>query len=184
MVNMNAVDIRDALDSELDDVLAVERAAFGQDEEAELVKALLHDPSAQPTLSLLAFDNDRAVGHILFTAAHLTPATDTVSVALLAPLAVVPAAQGNGIGGQLIRHGLQRLSALDIGLVFVLGYPDYYSRHGFEPAGCLGFSAPYPIPEVNAAAWMVQALRADLIGQLSGTVVCADALNQPQYWLE
>ena len=41
-------------------------------------------------------------------------------------------------------------------LVFVLGHPDYYPRHGFKPAGALGFEAPYPIPDKNVNAWMVQ----------------------------
>ena len=64
--------IREASDSDLKDVLRVERLAFGHDDEAELVRALLSDPSAKPILSLLAFKGDVAVGHILFTTAHLT----------------------------------------------------------------------------------------------------------------
>ena len=46
--------IAEASDADLSDVLLVEREAFGQDEEAELVRDLLSDPSAQPALSLLA----------------------------------------------------------------------------------------------------------------------------------
>ncbi|MEM9163741.1 MAG: N-acetyltransferase [Cyanobacteria bacterium P01_F01_bin.4] len=178
------VKIRAALESDLDDVLFVEQAAFGHDDEAELVRALLEDPSAQPVLSLLAFQDDLAVGHILFTTAHLTSPQTTISIALLAPLAVVPDAQQQGIGGQLIERGLQLLSTSGIDLVFVLGHPDYYPRHGFQPAGQLGFEAPYPIPAEHADAWMVQALRPDVIGTISGKVVCADALNKPEYWRE
>ncbi|MEM8804967.1 MAG: N-acetyltransferase [Cyanobacteria bacterium P01_G01_bin.38] len=182
--------IQTASDLDLDTVLSIERAAFGQDDEAELVKALLEDPSAQPTLSLLAFQADRAVGHILFTTAHLkspqttTSLQTTVSIALLAPLAVVPDAQGQGIGGQLIKRGLQLLSQSGTALVFVLGHPDYYPRHGFQPAGQLGFEAPYPILAEQADAWMVQALCPNVIGTVSGKVVCADVLSQPEYWRE
>jgi putative acetyltransferase len=67
-------------------------------------------------------------------------------------------------------------------LVFVLGHPSYYPRHGFEPAIRLGLMAQYPIsPE---EAWMVRALRPGVIGQVRGTVVAADAMNRPEYWRE
>jgi len=174
--------IREALDSDIDDVLFVERAAFGHNEEAELVRDLLDDASARPVLSLLAFEDDRAVGHILFTAVRLTQTQN--KAAILAPLAIVPDSQKHGIGGKLIERGLQLLSKSGIDLVFVLGHPEYYTRHGFEPAGRLGFEAPYPIPDEHAEAWMVQALRPNVIGSVSGKVICADALNKPEYWIE
>lgn len=178
------IEIREAAKYELDDVLSVERAAFDSNEEAELVSALLDDPSAQPALSLLAWKSDRAVGHILFTAARLTETQNTASISLLAPLAVIPEAQKQGIGTQLIERGFQLLSQAGVELVFVLGYPTYYPRHGFKPAGPLGFETPYPILEEQATAWMVQALRPNLLGIVSGKVVCADALNQPEFWRE
>ena len=76
--------IRVALPSDLEDVLAIERSAFDSDEEANLVAALLEDPSAQPIMSLLAVAGDRPVGHILFTAAHLEP-TAPLSISILGP---------------------------------------------------------------------------------------------------
>ena len=85
--------IREAVESDLKDVLSIESAAFGHDKEAELVTTLLDDHSAKPVLSLLAFKNDRAVGHILFTTARLTDTKETASIAILAPLAIVPDAQ-------------------------------------------------------------------------------------------
>ncbi|MEM9272760.1 MAG: N-acetyltransferase [Cyanobacteria bacterium P01_F01_bin.143] len=174
--------IREALDSDLKDVLSVENLAFGREDEAELVRALIQDSSAQPILSLLAFKDDRAVGHILFTAAHLT--NNQNKIALLAPLAVVPDAQQQGIGGKLIEKGLQLLSQSGVDLVFVLGHPEYYPRHGFKPASRLGFDAPYAIAEEHADAWMVQALRPEIIGSVYGKVICADVLNKPEYWQE
>ncbi len=176
--------IREASDSDLNDVLRVERLAFGRDEEAELVSALLSDPSAKPILSLLAFKGDLAVGHILFTTAHLTNNQNTTAIAILAPLAIVPDAQKQGIGGKLIERGLQLLSQSGVDLVFVLGHPEYYPRHGFKPAGCLGLEAPYPIAHEHSDAWMVRALRPEVIGSVYGKVICADALNKPEYWRE
>ncbi|WP_439346591.1 GNAT family N-acetyltransferase [Vacuolonema iberomarrocanum] len=97
---------------------------------------------------------------------------------------MVPDFQGQGIGGQLIKRGLQWLSASGTDLVFVLGHPGYYPRYGFQPASPLGFEAPYPIPDKDADAWMVQALRPNVIGTVSGKVVCADVLDRPEYWRE
>ncbi len=176
--------IREASDLELDEVLFVEREAFGHDVEAELVRQLLEDPSAKPVLSLLAFVKDRAVGHILFTKARLEKNQTKASLVILAPLAIVPDSQKQGIGGKLIERGLQLLSKSWVDLVFVLGHPEYYPRHGFKPAGRLGFEAPYPIPDEHADAWMVQALRPDVIGSVNGKVICADALNKLEYWRE
>lgn len=179
--------IREGSSSDLEDILLVERLAFGEEEEAELVKNLVSDRSAYPILSLLAFQDDHPVGHILFTNAHLRNNQNTLlslSLAILAPLAVVPDAQKQGIGGKLIEKGLELLSKSRVALVFVLGYPEYYSRHGFKPAGRLGFDAPYLIADKNADAWMVQALRPGVIGSVSGQVICADTLNKPEYWQE
>jgi putative acetyltransferase len=175
--------IREALNSDLEDVLCVERAAFGSDEEANLVRDLLGDASAEPIVSLLAFIEDRAVGHILFTGARLMPEA-RLSISLLAPLAVVPDAQKQGVGRRLVEYGLRVLGTSGVDLVFVLGYPEYYTRWGFEPAGSLGFDAPYPIPEEHADAWMVKALRPGVIGAHRGKVVCAVQLNRPEYWRE
>ena len=176
--------IREASTADLADALTIERLAFGRDDEAELVKHLLKDSSAEPILSLLAFEQERAVGHLLFTAGHWRDKQLAVPISFLAPLAVVPDRQRQGIGSQLVEAGLQRLAALGTQLVFVVGYPSYYPRFGFEPAGPLGFSPPYPMPEAVADAWMVKALSPGIIGNVSGQVICADTLNRPEYWRE
>ena len=176
--------IREARESDLDDVLLVERSAFAGDDVAELTRDLLEDPSAKPALSLLALRDGRAVGHILFTAARLDQTRNTISASILAPLAVIPEAQKQGIGGRLVERGLQRLSESGVDLVFVRGHPEYYPRHGFRTAGHIGFEAPYPIPDKNADAWMVQALRPNVIGSVRGKVICADGLDRPEHWRE
>ena len=176
--------IREATNTDLNDVLLIEKEAFGYDKEANLVKDLLTDPSAAPLYSLLAFDNDRAVGHILFTSARLENENNGTCISLLAPLAVIPGFQKRGIGGTLIERGLQLLTEAGGDLVFVLGHPGYYPRYGFTPAGVQGFEAPYPIPEKHADAWMVQELRPGVIGSVSGKVGCADMLHKPEHWRE
>ena len=175
--------VRKALDSDLDDVLSVERAAFDLEEGAEIVQKLLGDDSAKPIVSLLAFQENRALGHILFSRATIEPNVP-LSISILGPLAVVPDAQKQGIGGKLIENGLDILSKSGVDLVFVLGHPTYYPRHGFKPASNLGFEPSYPIPEKNADAWMLQELRPGIIGNFRGKVICADSLDDPKYWRE
>ena len=178
------MEIRETKDTDLRAILTVEREAFGYDKEANLVRDLLGDPSARPLYSLLAFDNGRAVGHVLFTAARLEGKPNRASLSLLAPLAVIPDFQNQGVGGELIKEGLKHQSNAGVDLVFVLGHPGYYPRYGFKPAGVHGFEAPYPIPEEHADAWMVQELRPGVIGGVSGKVRCADMLDKPEHWRE
>jgi predicted N-acetyltransferase YhbS len=158
--------------------------AFGDDgcTILQLVDDLLVDATAQPCLSLVADLNARVVGHILFSTVHIQGDERNTKAMILAPLAVHPEHQNQGIGGQLIQAGIQQLTTADVALVFVLGYPQYYQRHGFTPAGTLGFEATYPIPVEQADAWMVQALRPDVIGQVRGRVVCPVTLDDPMHW--
>lgn len=174
--------LRRTTQDDLPAILQVQRQAFGQDEEARLTRAILADPTAEPTLSLLAEDDGKVLGHVLFSRAHITGSD--CRGAILAPLAVVPAAQGRGIGSKLVRAGLDRLRRDGVALVFVLGDPGYYARFGFTPARRRGLAAPYPIPEAHAEAWRVQALRDDVLGEVQGSVICCDALMQPELWRE
>lgn len=177
--------IRQTGDSDLNDILDVEKQAFGYDKEAELVRQLLSDGSAAPVLSLLAYRDTEAIGHILFTKAAIEGVDPSPLVYILAPLTVKPGFQKQGLGGMLIREGLRRLKEMDAEMVFVLGHMKYYPRYGFTPdAGRLGFPAPYPIPPEHADAWMVQALSPDGLCRTTGRVICADALLKPEHWRE
>ena len=178
--------LRIATETDLAGILAVHMGAFGGEgaEIAELVSALLCDETAAPVLSLVAQDDGQIIGHVLFTAVRLAGANREVSAQILAPLGVLPEHQGKGIGGALIREGLQRLAASGVELVFVLGHPDYYPKFGFAPAMALGLVAPYPILPANEPAWMVQELRSGVIGHVHGRVQCADTLNDPRHWQE
>lgn len=162
-------------------VLEIEREAFAASDVADLVADLLEDPTAKPFLSLLAWERDEAVGHIMFTPARFD-GVDGASISILGPLAVIPRAQRRGVGAALIAAGLERLARSGVDLVFVLGHPDYYPRHGFAPAIPLGFDAPYPISPPEA--WMVRQLSEGAVGRFRGTVVCADALDHPEHWRE
>ena len=173
--------------ADLPGLLAVHETAFGPDEGPEIVDLvvnLLKDPTAKPLLSLVATDENTIVGHILFTKVTITPHVKGLQAMLLAPLAVHPKTQNQGVGGSLIQEGFKRLTQSGVDLVFVLGHPEYYPKFGFQPAGERGFEAPYHIPQKHAGAWMVHELGPGVINRISGKVQCAHALDQPQYWQE
>lgn len=174
--------IREATSNDLSEVLRVEEEAFGYPKEAELVNDLLNDPSAKPTLSLLAMDGDEAIGHILFTSVSITGSD--VKASILAPLAVVPKAQNMGIGGKLIQEGLQRLKQHGVSIVFVLGHITYYPKYGFAPVHPHAINAPYPIPEEVRDAWMMQILDDTAPETINGTVVVSEELGKPEHWQE
>lgn len=186
-IPMKSLQIKQTTQVDLQDILHVENLAFGDDKGPEivgLVDDLLKDPTATPRLSLLAFDNDKPVGHILFTRSEIEGAEKSISSVILAPLAVIPEAQSQGVGRQLIERGLQILTESNTHLVFVLGHPGYYPRHGFTPAFPFGLHPTFPIPTINEPAWMVQELSPNTLNHVTGKITSADALNHPQYWQE
>ncbi|MEO1619273.1 MAG: N-acetyltransferase [Planctomycetota bacterium] len=182
-MNSSATQIRSATLDDRAPILAVHREAFG-DEDGEAIAALvsemLDDPTAEPIHSFVAEQSDDLVAHVLFTAVRVEPSE--VSAQILAPLAVSSDHQGSGLGTKIVNEALAQLELKGVELIFVLGYPKYYSRFGFAPAGVQGFDAPYPILPKNADAWMVKELQPRAIENNQGIVRCCRALDQPQYW--
>ena len=116
------------------DVDAIVEAAFGRADEARLVAALRE--SVEPRVSLVA----EVSGHVFFSPVRIEPeSANAPAVCGLAPLAVRPGLQRQGIGAALVREGLERCADLGWRAVFVLGDPAYYSRFGFVLAAPLGF---------------------------------------------
>jgi putative acetyltransferase len=166
-------------DVEIREGVAADRAAietlyprsFPDEDLLPLVADLLRDPGV--TISLVAVKAERVVGNIMFTRCGVKGHASRA--ALLAPLAVDPAYQSRGIGTELIRDGLRRLTEDGIEAVYVLGDPAYYGRLGFTREQSV--MPPYPLPDAWADAW--QSLRlGDRAGSLSGT------LALPAFWLE
>jgi predicted N-acetyltransferase YhbS len=179
--------IRKSTESERKEILNIHHQSFGKKKGpviAKLVDDLLNDETAMPILSLVAVENNKLIGHILYTKAVVTQTEILISAQILAPLAILPEEQKKGIGEKLINEGLRLLKASGTELVFVLGHPTYYPRCGFIPAGEQGFEAPYPIPEEHAGAWMIQELNGDILVKNSGKIQCSKVLSEPQHWRE
>lgn len=123
-------------------VRSVNEAAFGRRLEADLVERLCG--RSLQFLSLVAEDAGQAiVGHILFTSVTIEHAGG-VSVGMgLAPMAVRPECQRQGIGSALVRRGLSDLQARSCPFVVVVGHPAYYPRFGFVRASMLGIESQW-----------------------------------------
>ena len=65
----------------------------------------------------------------------------------LAPMAVLPERQRQGIGSELVETGLAELRERDCPFVIVLGHPEYYPRFGFEPASRHGIKCEWEVPD-------------------------------------
>ncbi len=181
------MNIRKANTNDRSAILHVHQEAFGDNKGvviSRLVDDLLQDPTAKPGFSLVAMENDNVIGHILFTKVTVKGAGKDLSAQILAPLAVLPGYQNQGVGCQLINTGLDALRKSGIKLVFVLGHPEYYPRCGFTPAGIHGLEAPYPIPAEHADAWMVQELCPGILDAEKGRVECSVSLQRPEHWRE
>lgn len=127
---------------------AIHEAAFGRSAEAELVRRLQGDGDL--VLSLMADDAGPA-GHIAFSRLTLHDAAG-LSGCALAPLAVAPGRQRQGVGTALVREGLRTLQADGHDLVLVLGEPGYYERFGFAPGLARRLKTPYDGPYLMALA--------------------------------
>jgi len=127
---------------DIDGIRRVNQAAFKGDYEADVVDRLRRN--CADILSLVAKDGNHIVGHILFSPAYIVPAEgEAVNGMGLAPLAVQPEFQGQGIGAALSREGMARMKAAGYPFVIVLGHPAYYPRFGFTRASAYGILSTF-----------------------------------------
>ena len=122
--------------------------------EASLVDDLRASGATVPEVSLVAVDGDELIGHVVYSEARLASGHDVLA---LAPMAVAPVRQRQGVGTRLVEESLARARTTRFAVVVVMGHPAYYPRFGFEPAGELGIESPWPSPP---EAWMALPLPA------------------------
>lgn len=127
---------------------AFDHAEHADGNEHDLVNALRRGEAYLPELSLVAEVGGGVVGHIMFTKATVEGA----AVLALAPLAVLPEYQRQGIGTALIQEGHRVARELNYGYSIVLGSEKYYPRAGYLPADTFGIRAPFDVPRENFMA--------------------------------
>ena len=159
-----------------EDIPAVRRInelAFSRADEAALVDALR--AAAQPHVSLVAVENGQIVGHIFFSPVSIESETSDFAAMGLAPMAVLPERQNQGIGSLLVREGLKECRHLGCDAVVVLGHPQYYPRFEFVPASQKGLNCEYPVPD---EVFMVIELKPNALSGRQGLVKYRPEFNE------
>jgi putative acetyltransferase len=139
--------IRPERSEDIESIRELNVRAFHGEDEANLIAAIRDSNYFIPVLSLVAVEDDRIVGHILFSPVTIESSESSVTALALAPMAVVPECQNKGIGADLVKHGLEVCKKLGHTIVIVVGHPEYYPRFGFKPAREYGLEAPFEVPD-------------------------------------
>jgi putative acetyltransferase len=140
-------------------IAEVTAAAFGRADEAELVARLRADEDV--IFELVAEEDGQVAGHILFSRLWADRAE---LYGALAPLAVLPARHGQGLGSLLVRRGVECAREFGCHGLLVLGDPAYYGRFGFSAEAAREVAAPYRgLPAFQALALEDGAFSAALI---------------------
>lgn len=135
------IEIREETADDVAAIRDVNRRAFGQDQEGNIVDALRLNRAA--LLSLVARLDDRVVGHIMYSPATIGDVTG----AALGPMAVLPQHQRLGIGSKLVAAGDRKLKAAGCPFIIVLGHPSFYPRFGYRPASTHMITCAWDVPD-------------------------------------
>ncbi len=144
-------------------IRALNEAAFGRTEEARLVDAVRGRD--EPVISLVAVEDKEIVGHALFSPVVIESDEASRTGVGLGPMAVTPGRRKRGIGGHLVRYGLEACRAAGYDVMVVLGPPTYYRRFGFGLASARGIRLEFGVPE---DAFMVMELTPGALGGCTG----------------
>jgi putative acetyltransferase len=158
------MNIRAERTADIESIHALNALAFDGAGEADLVDALR--AQVDTLVSLVADDKGEVAGHILFSPVTLS-GKESLTLFGLAPMAVTPKKQRNGIGSLLVNVGIEACRALGGDGVVVLGHPNYYPRFGFAPSTKYGFCSEYDVPD---DVFMAMELRDDAFLDVSGVI--------------
>lgn len=138
------------------EIAAVVEAAFGKPNEVAIVEAIRNSDGYLPDLAFVAEDEGHVVGHTMLSWVGLEGSERRLLQ--LAPMAVAPERQRQGIGFLLGETALEAADRQGEPLVLVVGHSSYYPRFGFRPASQLGRYPPHP--EIPDEAFMAVPLSA------------------------
>lgn len=168
------LEIRQENKKDYDEVYKVIKTAFetaehSDENEQDLVVALRKSKNFIPELSLVAIQDKKIVGYILFTKINIGKYKELA----LAPLAILPEYQKQGIGKKLIERGHEIAKGLGFHYSVVLGSERYYPKFGYVPASQYGIKAPFEVLDENFMAIKLN----DFDKEIVGTVEYAKEFN-------
>ncbi|WP_319826393.1 N-acetyltransferase [Thalassovita sp.] len=144
----------------------------------QFVRALIATTPAGDLFAFQAYESGTLRGAIFFS--RLSYPQDHRTVFILSPVAVDRACQGQGIGQQLIAHGLDALRAQGADIAMTYGDPAFYGKIGFRPV--TEQVVPAPLPLNLPQGWLGQSLTDQPLSPLTGPATCVPALDDPELW--
>ena len=158
------ITIRPESIEDLQSIWHVNQSAFEGDAEANLVDALRDGGFVE--VSIVAEVDGKVVGHILFSRVAIVTKVGTVDALSLAPMAVLPSHQRQGIGTKLVESGLAACREQGHRIVVVLGHPEFYPRFGFSTELAIQIESPFG----GGEAWMAMELSEDSLSGIEGRI--------------
>ena len=176
------MNIRLAQETDLDSILKVIETAFS-DEESKIIMTLSAELSNETNrasiTSLVAEVDTQVIGYASYSPILLKTAS-SISGYILAPLAVSPEHQKQGVGSNLINAGIDMLTKDGVGVLLVYGDPAYYGRFGFKEEIGHSFVPPYTLQ--YPFGWTGMMLNDTPVPEQSIKFDCVAALSKPDLW--
>ncbi|WBL24127.1 GNAT family N-acetyltransferase [Zunongwangia sp. HGR-M22] len=167
------VTIRQEKQEDYNEVFKVIKASFlnesnSDHQEQFLVNRIRNSYAFVPELSMVAEVDKKIVGYIMLSEITIQNDKNKFPALALAPVAVLPEFQHNGIGSSLLQTAHDKAKELKYEVVLVLGHEEYYPRFDYEPAINFDIQAPFEVPKKN---FMLKELVPNAAKHIFGIVV-------------
>lgn len=169
---LEEITIRQAESRDYPVIFELIKKAFEHEEHSDhreqfLVERLTQSDAFVPELSLVAESEEQIIGYILLNKIQIVNAESKNTALALAPVAVLPERQGQGVGGKLIQAAHQSAVTAGFDSIILLGHANYYPKFGYQPANHYDISLPFDVPEENC---MAIELKQNALAEISGVV--------------
>ena len=155
-------------------VAAFQQSEHGYQGEAQIVEKIRQETTYEPELEMVAEVDGKLLGHGLLSPVKIVNEQRTFTGLVLAPLAVLPEFQGQGIGGKLLQELEKQAAKQSYPFISILGHPDYYPRFGYQKASLYNITAPFSVPD---EAFLIKALTPEGLVGVSGVVRYSKAFD-------
>ena len=115
-------------------------------QEQFLVERIRHSDGFIPELSLVAESDGKIIGYLLLSKVEIITGDKHFPSLALAPVAVLPSFQYQGVGSKLIREAHRIAAQIGYHSALVLGHSNYYPRFGYRPAQDFNIVFPFDVP--------------------------------------
>jgi putative acetyltransferase len=176
------MNIRLAQEIDLDSVLKVIKTAFSDEENKVIMNLVqeLHQETISPSIkSLVAEVENQIIGYVSYSPIFLK-SDSSISGYILAPLAVSPEHQKQGLGSNLIKSGIDMLTKDGVGVLMVYGDPNYYGKFGFKEEIGHSFVPPHQLQ--YPFGWTGMMLNETVMPNEQIQFKCVSALSKPELW--